>query len=86
MAVLPVLLLAAGGAMFWQSGRINGEDPETDEILRLREEKKQHSSYLNALSRKLAETIQETSAQIVLEGHWIPETKEEAVRDLLEIS
>ena len=55
MAVLPVLLLAAGGAMFWQSGRINGEDPETDEILRLREEKKQHSSYLNALSRKLAE-------------------------------
>ena len=38
-----------------------------------------------SLCRKLAETISTANARIVLEGHWIPETKEEAVRDLLEI-
>ena len=38
-----------------------------------------------SLCRKLAETISAANARIVLEGHWIPETKEEAVRDLLEI-
>ena len=53
MAVLPVLLLAAGGAMFWQSGRINGEDPESEEILSLRGEKDWYNNSLRRLSRKL---------------------------------
>ena len=35
------------------------------------------------LARKLAETILNTSAEICLEGHWVPETKEEAAQDLL---
>ena len=51
--VLPVLLLAAGGAMFWHSGRISEDSPETEEILRLREEKEWYSDSLRALSRKL---------------------------------
>lgn len=51
--VLPVLLIAAGAAVFWQSGRISGDAPETEEILRLREEKALYSDSLRALSRKL---------------------------------
>ena len=53
MYILPVVLLAAGGAMFWQSGRIGEDFPETEEILRLREEKEWYSDSLRALSRKL---------------------------------
>lgn len=51
--VLSVFLLAAGAAVFWQSGRICDDTPETEEILRLREEKALYSDSLRALSRKL---------------------------------
>jgi hypothetical protein len=53
MVILPVLLLAAGGAIFWQSGRIRGTEPETDEILRLRGEKDWYSDSLRTLRRKM---------------------------------
>ena len=51
--VLSLLLLAAGAAMFWQSGRISGDTPETEEILRLREEKEWYRDSLRELSRKM---------------------------------
>ena len=51
--VLSLLLLAAGSAMFWQSGRISGDTPETEEILRLREEKEWYRDSLRELSRKM---------------------------------
>ena len=51
--VLSFLLLAAGAAMFWQSGRISGDTPETEEILRLREEKEWYRDSLRELSRKM---------------------------------
>ncbi len=37
-----------------------------------------------ALCRRLVETIRKSCAEICLEGHWTPETKEETIRDLLE--
>ena len=51
--VLSFLLLAACGAIFWQSGRIKDRHPETDEILRLREEKEWYSDSLRSLRRKM---------------------------------
>ena len=36
-----------------------------------------------ALSRALADAIENTSAEICLEGHWTPETRRETVDDLL---
>ena len=39
--------------MFWQSGRISGDTPETEEILRLREEKEWYRDSLRELSRKM---------------------------------
>ena len=53
MVILPVLLLAVGGAIFWQSGRISGTEPETDEILRLRGEKDWYSDSLRTLRREM---------------------------------
>lgn len=53
MAVLPVLLMAGGGSLFWLSGKIRGMDPESEEILRLRGEKEWYSGSLRRLSRKL---------------------------------
>ena len=53
MAVLPVLLMAGGGSLFWLSGKIRGIEPESEEILRLRGEKEWYNGSLRRLSRKL---------------------------------
>ena len=37
-----------------------------------------------ALSRKLAETLGATDTDIVLEGHWVPQSRQEAINDILE--
>ena len=53
MYVLSVLLMAAGGSLFWLSGKIRGLEPESEEILSLRGEKDWYNNSLRRLSRKL---------------------------------
>ena len=53
ITVLPVLLVAAGGAMFWLSGRLRGMEPDSEEILRLQVEKEWYKGSLRRLSREL---------------------------------
>ena len=71
MVILPVLLLAAGGAIFWQSGRLRGEKDWYSDSLRTLRRKMEKNRNLLREQQAVCETLRRKSDMAVTDRNII---------------